>query len=510
LGVGIKIAFKLMKIRMIIYRLFRSIFFLFGLLLITENGQAKDVDEKKKNILWIYVEDLTPFMASHGVPGNPTPNIDRLALEGVSFVKAFTPTPVCSSSRSSLITGVNSIAAGTHNHRSAREGFLPVYLPEGMHTLPEYLRKKGYNTFNIGKDDYNFIYNRADLYNVGEFDYDNPRRKFFGLTGKKISYEEMKENQPFFGQVQLKGGKILPGDKEYSQAITNPRDPADMAVPAYFPDIPEIREFIALQHDCVTATDYQVGEIIEGLRKQGILENTYIFFFADHGNRGLREKQFLYDGGLHVPFVVGYFGGDPLFEKGQVRREMVNTLDITASTLHLAGVPIPDHFESRSLWGDNYEPREYLYASRDRCDWTIDRIRTVRSDQYRYIKNYMTDRPIMQPQYRDVWPLTQKLRKMYEDGEMTAEQSFHWSEKRVEKELYDVRNDPDMVNNLAYDKTYRKIVKKMDRLLVKWTIETEDKGAFPESEDQLRNLMKLWGDRIQGVDYEKLRSGSEN
>ncbi len=466
----------------------------------------KDSDDiRKKNILWIYVEDLSPLMSSHGITINPTPHIDDLAKNGITFTKAFSPSPVCSPARSALITGVNSITNGTHNHRSARDSYLPIYLPEGTKTLPEYFRDEGYNTFNIGKDDYNFSYDRSQLYNVGKWGYSNERRKLFGYSGEIISFSEMKDHQPFFGQIQLDGGKIRPHWEIYQEAINDPIDPALVYIPSYYPDIPLIREFMAEQYDCVRVTDYEVGKILKGLKDNGLLENTYIFFFADHGMRSLRDKQFVYDSGLWVPFVLAYFGNDPNLPKDRTRNEMVNTLDIAATSMYLADIPVPGHFESRNLLGDVYQPREYIFGSRDRCDWTIDRIRTVRSESYRYIRNFMTDRPLMQPQYRDNHDITIILRAMFKDGKLNKEQAFHFLETRVEKELYDVVKDPEMINNLAYKDAYHEITEEYDQILMNWIEETGDRGQIPESDEMLRILMEVWGDQCQGVSYDKLR-----
>ena len=354
------------------------------------------------NILWIAVEDISPLMSCYGYDANPTPNLDRLTKNGVRFTNAFMPAPVCSPCRSALITGIMQTSIGVHNHHSSRSEETAIHLPDHVKTLPELFKEAGYFTFNHGKDDYNFWYDRKNLY-TGEY----RTHKLYGKFGNAIDWNARKPGQPFFGQIQLYGGKHIYNNK-FKSKIKNPVDRKAFDLPPYYPDHPIVREDWAQHLDSIQITDNEVGKIIDRLQQDGLLENTVIFFFSDHGMRLWRHKQFCYDSGLRVPFIMSWTGNpERLGGAGTVRDDLVNGLDITATSLSLAGIFIPDYMECRDLFAKNFEPREYVISARDRCDYTIDRIRSVRTGSFRYIRNFFPDRPYMQPNYRDEWDITQ-------------------------------------------------------------------------------------------------------
>lgn len=451
---------------------------------------------QKPNILWIYVEDQSPLFSCYGVDYNQTPTIDKLAKDGVIFKRAFMPSPVCSPTRSSLITGRMNTTIGAHNHRSARSSAHEIHLPEGTKTIPEMFKDAGYLTFNYGKDDYNFTYNRTDLFD-GKF---KPNMKQ-GHKGAKIDWTACKPGQPFFGQIQLWGGK--------NKGKITSMDPAKAELPPYYVDVPEIRKEWAHHYDTARITDREVKEIIDKMRKDGVLQNTIVFFFSDHGyNYGLRHKQFCYDGGLHVPFTVTWYGNPKAITTlGKVRNDLVNGLDISASSLALAGLKVPDYLESKNLFDKAYK-RDFVIGTRDRCDFTIDRIRTVRTDKFRYIKNFMTDRPLMQPQYRDKQPNIKLQRKLFEEGKMNKVQAELYNPVRIPEELYDIENDPHQINNLVNDPEYKAQLEKHRQILDKWIKETDDKGQYPEPKAELALMKKWWGKQCVNPEYDGIESSS--
>lgn len=457
------------------------------------NKYRQDSGGKKPNILWIVAEDLNPFFGCYGYASN-TPNVDRLAKKGVRFDNVFMPAPVCSPCRSALITGMMPTTIGVHNHHSSRKMETAIHLPENIKTLPELFKKAGYFTFNQGKDDYNFWYNREDLY-TGEY----TTHPLYGKSGKRnVGWKDRKPGQPFFGQIQLYGGKEI-YSKQFKSRVKNPVDRKSLELPPYYPDIPEIREDWAKHMDSIQITDERVGTIIEHLKKDGELENTVIFFFSDHGMRLWRHKQFCYDSGLRAPLVVAFPGcPDRLGGAGTVRREIVSGLDISASSLALAGIPIPAHMESRDLFSREYQPREHVISVRDRCDYTIDRIRSVRTRRFRYIRNFFPDRGYMQPNYRDEWDITQLMRKLHADGKLVPVQDRFWSETRPSEELYELKSDPHEINNLAFDPEYKKILDSHRGILSRWICETGDRGRYPEDSGNLKHMLDVW--RSRGVE----------
>lgn len=267
-----------------------------------------------------------------------------------------------------------------------------------------------------------------------------------------------------------------------------------------------IREDWAQHLDSIQITDDEVGKIIERLQQDGVLKNTVIFFFSDHGMRLWRHKQFCYDSGLHVPFIMSWPGNpNQLGGKGTVREDLVNGLDISATSLALAGIPIPDYMESRNLFAKRFKPREFVISARDRCDFTIDRIRTARTKQFRYIRNYFTDRPYMQPNYRDEWEITKMIRKLHAEGKLNPIQDRFWSEERPAEELYDLENDPHEIHNLAHVSSYSEELQGHRNILENWVKETDDKGQYPEDKPNLKYMFDWWGEKCVNPEYDIFR-----
>lgn len=467
---------------------------------------AGTANTTQPNILWIVAEDLSPWMGSYGneVNKDHTPVIDNMAAEGVLFKRAYTPAPVCSSARSALITGIMQTTTGTQEHRSSRytDGeivpeALRIHLPPEVKTLPELMKDAGYFTFNSGKDDYNFHYDRTALYDVGtRSDYQVGMNGWQGNRAQhtKSFTEDVwgsrpDKDQPWFGQIQIDGGK---GDKRYLPE-SDFLDHSTVDMPPYLPDTPAVREAWAVHYDNARGSDVRVGQIMEQLKADGELDNTIVFFFSDHGhNTSLRHKQFCYEGGMHVPLVV--VGNHPFIQAGTVVTDLVSLLDVTATTLALSGAELPDYYDGQNLFGKDYRPAAYIIGARDRCDYTIDQIRTVRTDTFRYIRNYYPDRPMLQAGYRDNRPFSQDMRRLHEAGKLTDYQSEHWFGVRPPEELYNLETDPHEINNLAADPQYRAELLKHRSILDDWTVETDDQGQYPESSVQLKATYDLWKD----------------
>ena len=462
---------------------------------------CRSVNERRPNILWIEVEDISPLMSCYGYSINPTSNLDRMAEKGVLFLNTFMPAPVCSPCRSALITGMMQTTLGTQNHHSSRSGETAIHLPKEVKTLPELFRQAGYFTFNLGKDDYNFWYDRENLYE-GEY----TTHALYGKSGKRnIGWKDRSPDQPFFGQIQLSGGKHI-YKENFAERVRQPVDRQAFDLPPYYPDHPDVREDWARHIDSARITDEEVGEIMGQLRTDGLLENTVLFFFSDHGMRLWRHKQFCYDSGLHVPFIV-IWPGDPqkLGGEGIIREDLVNGIDIAATSLALAGIEIPAHMESQDLFAKDFSPREFVISARDRCDFTIDRIRTVRTKRFRYIRNFFPDRPYMQPNYRDDWEITQTMRRLHAEGQLDAVQDRFWSDERPEEELYDLENDPYEIDNLAGRPKYEAELARHRKILDDWIRKTDDKGQYPEDSANLKYMFDWWGDKCVNPEYEQFK-----
>lgn len=462
---------------------------LIGILWIFSFAWSRGVE--RPNILWIVVEDMNPVLGCYGDEVNKgfTPHLDQLAAEGTRFSRAYVSAPVCSSMRSGLITGGYQTTLGIHNHRSSRNGDV-IRLPEGVKTLPERMKAAGYFTFNVGKDDYNFEYQRSDLYSEAK--------------GAR-PWQGRKDGQPFFGQIQTRGGKLhglLVSGKRKVPAV----DPASVEVPPYFPDVPLIRKLFSTHEEAGRATDAEVGTILENLQADGLLSSTVVVFFTDHGmNTSVRHKQFCYEGGVHVPLIMK----GPGVPVAKVCDDLVLSLDITATTAALAGLEPASWEEGQDLFGTTYTPRDHVISARDRCDYTIDRIRTVRTDRFRYIRNFMTDRPLMQPQYRDPHDYLILLRKMAREGKLDPIQAALFSKIRVAEELYDLDADPHQIRNLARDPDFQKELQRHRDLLEAWVRKTDDKGQYPESAEGLAAVFRQWKGKCVNPEFDIVKKSAK-
>jgi len=452
--------------------------------------------EPRPNILWIYVEDQDPHYGCYGERLVETPNVDSLAAQGVVFERAYSPAPVCSPSRSAIITGSYAIRLGTHIQRSARFPGEEIYLPDGVKTLPELFREAGYFTYNQGKDDYNFTYDRASLYATGNDLKDPGFEK--GVQGGGGDFTECPEGTPFFAQVQTNGGKHGYSLEQAANVlrelgVENPRlvSPGDVTVPPQYPDIPEMRTMVAAQLSTMLVTDVEVGQLLARLKDEGHWGNTIIFLVSDHGALFPRAKQMCYEEGLHVPLIIaapGMANVQARIPPGSRRRAQVATLDIGATALALAGIPVPDYMDSTDLFSSE---REHVFSARDRCEWVVDRTRSVIGDRYHYIRNFMTDRPLAQYNYRSGWPAFVKIKELYQRGELSPAQALPYGPRPAE-ELYDLQDDPHELVNLAEDAGHQQVLMLMRTLVEDWIKDTDDKGQYPDPRAGLEITKRLY------------------
>jgi len=430
-------------------------------------------NKDRPNILWVLSEDISPDLSCYGTPAVHTPNLDELARQGIRFTNAFTTGPVCSASRSAMIIGMYQTSVGAHHHRSHRDdGYT---LPEPVRLITEYFCEAGYFTANVktaapgvrgsGKTDFNFQFKNA----------------FDGSD-----WNQRKPRQPFFAQLSIsithRGGHW----KTVHEKIDNPVDPAKVKLPPYYPDHPVARQDWATYLNSIQLMDQYVGNILKRLDDEGLADNTVVIFIGDHGRCHVRGKQWLYDGGIHIPLIVRWPGK---LKAGQVYDHMISAIDISATVLRLAGVKPPRHVEgkvflervAKGVWKP-VEKRDYIIAARDRCDETIDRIRCVRTQRYKYIRNFMPERPYTQlNRYKErSYPMLGLMKELHAEGKLTPVQALFMAPRKPSEELYDIQSDPYEIHNLAASPEHRATLKRMRVLLEKWIEETGDMGQFPE------------------------------
>lgn len=445
----------------------KKCFFFFNFLFFTSLVYAQDL---KPNIIWIMTEDISPELGCYGYPYVKTPNLDKLAKEGRRYTNMFTTAPVCSPSRSAMITAMYQTSIGAHNHRSHRDD--GYHLPEPVKPITDYLRDAGYYTSNgalqengiikgKGKTDYNFILDKEP---------------FDG-----IDWTKRKPGQPFYAQLMIYVTHRSPAWKKEVQQHQPQINPDKLKLPPYYPDHPVAREDWATYLESIQLMDFYVGGILNRLKKEGLDKNTVIIFTSDHGRCMVRDKQFLYDGGIRIPAIIRWPGN---LKPGTVDNDLHSSIDISATILKMAGVQIPAYIEGRPFIGAGVQKRDYIIAARDRMDETVDMMRAVRDKQFKYIKNYYPERPYMQPnKYKETqYPVWNLLKQLKVEGKLTPAQALFTADTKPAEELYDIVKDPFEINNLAGDPVYKKQLIRMRCILQNWVKQTGDKGQVPEKE----------------------------
>lgn len=445
------------------------------------------------NILWFVVDDMSPSFGCYGETLIQTPAVDKLAAEGTKFTRAYVTAPVCSTCRSALITGMYQTTIGAHHHRSGR-GELKIHLPTEVTPVPVQFQKAGYYTCigsglpgldhrgmpfaggkgkkkasggsRLGKTDYNFEWD-PKMYDSHDW--------------------EGHGDKPFFMQVQLHGGKLREGDEKARAAfkqrviaeLGSATDPEKVTLPPYYPRDPVILDDWALYLDAARMTDQHVGRVIARLEKEGLLENTFIIFMTDHGISHARGKQFLYDEGTRIPFIVR----GPGIAKGATRDDLIMQIDMAAISLADAGLPIPPVMQGRDVFAKDYQPRDAIFAARDRCDETVERLRSVRTDRFLYIRNFYPQRPHLQPNaYKDGKAIVQELRSLHAEGKLpSVSEDLLFSPTRPTEELYDYHADPFQVTNLAANPDFKAQLELHRATVGAWMFDTQDKGPEPEA-----------------------------
>jgi arylsulfatase A-like enzyme len=256
--------------------------------------------------------------------------------------------------------------------------------------------------------------------------------------------------------------------------------------------------------DAVRLTDLQVGEVLHRLDAEGLRETTIIAFMTDHGISHARGKQFLHDEGIHVPLILA----GPGLPRGEIRDELVSQIDLTATSLALAGIAVPDWMQGRDLLAKDHAPRDAVFSARDRCDETVDRIRSVRTDHYKYIRNFYPSRPLLQPnRYKDAKPIIARLRALHAAGGLDdLQERLLFSPTRPVEELYDLQADPHELVNLAADPARRNTMEALRARLERWMVETNDQGRTPESPSRYDSEMAVYLDSKAAAQDEILRS----
>lgn len=468
----------------------------------------------RPNILLIVAEDMSSRVGAFGDLLAQTPAIDALAAQGVRFTGAFAASGVCAPNRSALITGVYPQSMGTQQMRTVNMNYLAVPPPQ-VKAFPELLRAAGYATANTVKTDYQF----GEPFTIWDANIGN-----YGTAEDLALWRRLPDGQPWFAMINLMNshesrlvsestaGKgrwknFVAGVRSFrADNIRQVTDAADVVVPPYYPDTPEVRASIAQHYDNIHFIDSQVGQTLANLQVDGLADDTVVIFTTDHGDGLPRAKRSVYDSGLSVPLVVRYPDGRG---SGEVERRLVSFVDLAPSILRLAGVLVPAFIQGRDFLGADAIPRDYVFAGRDRMDLVPDRVRAVRDQRFKYLRNYMQDLPYFRPlTFRDMFPVMQVLWEGHEQGTLNAVQNAYFVAPRPAEELYDTVADPFEVHNLAADADYAEVLQRMRGALSGWMARVGDLSSEPEQQ----MIERMWpgGKQPQtGVPYGEWLAGGD-
>lgn len=411
------------------------------------------------NILWISAEDIGCMLAAYGDSTAYTPNIDRLANEGVVYEKAFTVAGVCAPSRSSMITGVYPTSMGTQHMRT-----WGIDLPPEIRPFTMYLREAGYYCTNQHKEDFNF--------KKPEGTWDE--------SSKTAHWRNRAPGQPFFtvfNNIVTHEHKTWYNERNFLGVDIN-----TVPVPGYYPQENEaVRKSVARVYSNIMDLDAHVGYILQQLEAANLMDSTIIVFWSDHGGPLPRQKRELYDSGVKVPLIIRYPDG---YGAGTRAEELISLMDLGPTMLSVAGVKVPEHMHGRPFLGDQKAPgRDYVYLHRDRMDGQYDLVRGVRDERFKYFRNYHPERPNIQDiQYRLQVPMMQELIDLHEAGKLEPAQEIWFHTSKPVEELYDTAMDPDELNNLAAQSAYQDKLTALRQAHEAWRASTLDLGAIPEPE----------------------------
>lgn len=429
--------------------------------------------QDRPNILWLTLEDVNCHLGCYGDAYADTPNIDRLAAEGVRFTHAIAGASVCTPCRSTLITGMYAVTLGSQHLRS------PIRLAEEIHCFPELLRKAGYYCTNNVKQDYNF---------------DCPHG-VWDESSARAHWRNRPQGRPFFAvfnTMVTHQSRVRMSDEEFARetAPLEPfarHDPATVPLPPYLPDTPGTRKEMARYYDMISAADSWVGNHLRELTEAGLADDTIIFVFGDNGAGIPRHKRALYDSGVRVPLIIRFpkkYAHLAPVSLGGVCSRVVSFVDFAPTVLRLAGVEIPPLMQGQSfLENPNAPSPEYAFLFRDRVDEVFEMSRGVRGQRFKYIRNFMPHRPYMEiSEYCEPAAMVRDLRRLAAEGPFEGPVSLYLRKTKPIEELYDLEKDPHELNNLAEDPLHEETLASMREELRRYVLSVRDTGFLPEGE----------------------------
>jgi|TARA_B100001059_G_scaffold45955_1_gene38766 arylsulfatase A-like enzyme len=448
--------------------------------------EAEVKKSQRLNIVWLVAEDLSAIIPPFGDMTVMTPNLSRLAAEGIRFTQVYSTSGVCAPSRAAIATGMYQNRIGAQHMRTTNIGNFGVEGLTAYEAVPpahvkmhsQYFREAGYYTSNNAKEDYQF---QKSLVAWDD-------------SSDSAHWRNRNEDQPFFSVFNF-------GITHESQVWRQSDKPLlipsalDVPIPPYLQDTDISRGNIRQVYSNVVAMDRQVGEILTQLEEDGLLDSTVIFWYTDHGGPLPRQKRLLYDSGIHVPLIIRFPDG---VRAGDIDDQLVSFVDFKSTALSLAGIEPPQYVDGRAFLGDyvNTPNRRYIHAAADRFDSEYDMIRAVRDARFKYLRNFNPEKPYYLPlAYREQMPIMQELLKLRDNEQLNEAQAQWFRASKDEEELFDTLYDPHELVNLAKDPIHAEKLFELRNELDEWVRLVDDKGLMSEGD----LIVSMWPGGIQPI-----------
>ena len=458
-----------LTVRMHLFRLILSLVIICWFIELSYSAEPT----KRPNFVFIVSEDNSiHYLRLYGNKLGITPNIERLADNGLTFNHAFSGAPVCSVARSTLATAMHAPRVGFQYHRKSAL----ASLPPGVKPWSQVLRENGYYTTNNAKTDYNFNVNRKEVWDMSSNkatwrNRPNKAMPFFHMQ----SFADSHESRLHFPLKQME--------------TPTKTSPDDVMLQPYFPDTPIMRYTKARYYDRIRVIDSQVGKIVNQLKEDGILEDTFVFYFGDHGGVMPRSKGYAYESGLHVPLVVRIpenFKKLIDHKRGTRTNGFVSFIDFGPTVLNLASISVHKELDGQAFFGKGVSAadlanRDEVFGHADRFDEKFDMVRTYRKGKWKYIRNYQSYYADgLQNNYRYRQLAYDNWRNLYRAERLNPVQRQFFERRSVEQ-LFNLEKDPHEVTNLAADPAQSKRLAEMRKLLKNKMKSINDLSFYPEN-----------------------------
>lgn len=442
------------------------------------------------NILFVVSEDNGPALSCYGAPVR-TPCLDALARQGVRFASAYVPQAGCSQSRAAFLTGRYPHQNGQIGLATWKYAMFSREIPNVVTTL----KRAGYRTGIIGK----LHVNPEDAF---PFDFKaipkaNFKRRDMGAYAKNAAAFFGKGDRPFYLQVNYPDAH-WPFLGQVDGCPANPLTGEEVeALPCMGMDHPELKQLTADYYNCMMRLDSHVGDLLNALDASGKAGNTAVVYIGDHGADLLRGKRTCYEGGVKIPMIIRWPGA----KGGQVREELVSTIDLFPTFCAMAGIKPPASLPGRSLkaiveggkpaWRNHLFTQYHVHSNHN--PWPQ---RAVRNDRFKLIWNPLAG--YENPGY--AFSMNKRPRAgekaLLASATPQAKQAYALMKRPPEFELYDLRKDPHEFRNLADDPACTPALSELTRQLRDWQKRTGDAMVDRENAEKLFNM-------IQGAGLER-------